>query len=130
MHYNATSGPMQSQPWTHVQCTANMPPASTVELACWCPVHEAKRKTVEVVVHGSALLDDRTLSATQVLLLVKPTYQTTPYAPLPMGLMGAYLAGHSNKLPHTYKHVQAHRSLKCSQQVVLHSIRAQIAGTP
>jgi hypothetical protein len=30
-----------------------------------------------------------------------PTHHTTPYAPRPMGLMGAYLAGHSNRLPQT-----------------------------
>ncbi len=29
------------------------------------------------------------------------THQTTPYAPLPMGLMGRYRAGHSNKDPQT-----------------------------
>lgn len=30
------------------------------------------------------------------------THHTTPYAPFPMGFMGKYLAGHSNKLPQTY----------------------------
>lgn len=30
-----------------------------------------------------------------------PTHQTTPYAPFPIGLMGRYFAGHSNRLPHT-----------------------------